>query len=400
MQTQTSLPAVTPRGQAAIAGPWSITVVEVASGSDAAGRIASANSGNAAAPAGVGYLLAHLQVTNTGTTPLVLNMADFTATGRDGVLRHAASLAGPTPELQGTVAAGATLDGWLPMLVDDPASATLWFESILLGGDWASAILALGDQAAIPTFDAGAAPDDNAGTEPGSPAAVGTPVHAGDWAVTILRTGNGQEVYDNSDYGLRALAQSGDDISTWLGVYLRITNLANRPTDFSPNALMLCDTDGSTWDNVMTLNAPTPDVARRLVPGASREGWVAFQLKPYSPGTLARVAPSVVADAPRYVALSGSGAATASTTTPAGTPASATPLDVVVGDAVVTTDSEINLRAEASSSGKVVAVLAKDTHLTITGDPVEADGYTWYPVTVTETNESGYVVSTYLAKAS
>ncbi|MGC4193232.1 MAG: DUF4352 domain-containing protein [Thermomicrobiales bacterium] len=395
MQTQSTLPAITPLGQTATAGPWAITVLEVATGDDAANRIASANAGNAEAPDGVGYLLAHVQVTNTGSTPLILNMADFTATGSDGVLRPVASLAGPTPELQGTVAPGASLDGWLPMLVDDPATATLWFESILLGGDWSSAILGLTDQAAIPTFAAPAEPDANAGSDPASPAAVGTAVRAGDWAVTIIRTGDGQEVYNNSDYGLRALAQSGDDVSTWLGVYLSVTNLGDRPADFSPNALMLCDTDGSAWDNVMALNAPAPDVARRLVPGATREGWAAFQLKPYSPGTLARVAPSVVADAPRYVSLGGSAATTAATT-PTGTPAS---LDVVAGDTVVTTDSEINLRSEPSSSGTIVTELAKDTQLTITGDAVEADGHTWYPVTVVETGESGYVVSTYLAKA-
>ncbi|MGN6032296.1 MAG: hypothetical protein ACTHQE_11600 [Thermomicrobiales bacterium] len=400
-QTQTALPALTPLGQAATAGPWSLSVIEVATGSDAAARIASANAGNATAPDGVGYLLAHVQATNTGATPLVLNMADFTATGSDGVLRPAASLAGPTPELQGTVAAGATIDGWLPLLVDDPTAATLWFESILLGGDWSSAILGLTDQAAIPTFDPAAAPDTNAGSDPASPAAVGTAVRAGDWAVTVIRTGNGQEVYDNSDYGLRALAQSAQDqsveISTWLGVYLRVTNLSARPANFSPNALMLCDTDGEVWDNVMALNAPAPDVARRLVPGATREGWAAFQLKPYSPGTLARVAPSVVADAPRYVSLSGSAATgTTASTSPAGTPVA---LDVVAGDTVVTTDSEINLRSEPSPTGQIVVELAKDTQLTVTGDAVEAGGYTWYPVTVVATGDAGYVVSTFLAKA-
>ncbi|MGC4107594.1 MAG: DUF4352 domain-containing protein [Thermomicrobiales bacterium] len=399
-QSQTSLPALTPLGQAATAGPWSLTVIEVAAGSDAAARVAAANAGNAAAPDGVGYLLAHVQATNTGSTPLVLNMADFTATGSDGILRAPASIAGPTPELQATVAAGASVDGWLPLLVDDPAAATLWFESILLGGTWSSAILGLSDQAAIPSFGTPATPDANAGSDPASPASVGTAVLAGDWSVTVIRTGAGQEVYDNSDYGLRALSQSAqvpsDEIATWLGVYLSVTNLSNRPTNFSPNALMLCDTDGEVWDNVMALNAPTPDVARRLAPGATREGWVAFQLKPYSPGTLARIAPSVVADTPKYVSLSGSAATTASATTPTGTPAS---LDVVVGDTVVTTDSQINLRAEPSPSGQIVAELTKDTHLTVTGDGVEAGGYLWYPVTVVETGDSGYVVSTFLAKA-
>jgi hypothetical protein len=37
--------------------------------------------------------------------------------------------------------------------------------------------------------------------------------------------------------------------------------------------------------------------------------------------------------------------------------------------------------------------------LTITGDAVEADDYTWYPVEVSETGESGYVVADFLKAA-
>lgn len=399
---QTTLPALTPLGQPATAGPWTITVIEVVSGDAAAKQITDTNAGNAAAPDGVGYLLAHIQATNTSAAPLILNMADFTATGNDGVLRPAASLAGPTPELQGTVAAGASLDGWLPMTVDDPAKATLWFESILLGGDWSSAILGLTDQATIPTFFAAAmAPDVNVGSDPASPAAVGTAVQAGEWSVTVIRTASGQEVYDNSSYGVQALASGTQEaidkeIATWLGVYLSVTNTSSRAATFSPNAVMLCDTNGEAWDNVMALSAPAPDVARRLVPGATREGWVAFQLKPYSPGNLARVASSLVADSPRYVSLGGSASPA---TQSASTPTTTTPLNVVAGDSVVTTDDQINLRDQASSSGKIVLELSKGTKLTVTGDPVEADGYTWIPVTVDATGENGFVVSTYLAAA-
>lgn len=402
-QSQTPLPALTPLGQPATAGPWTITVLDVVSGDAAAKQVSDTNAGNASAPDGVGYLLAHVQVANTNAAPQILNMADFTATGNDGVLRPAASLAGPTPELQGTVAAGASLDGWLPMLVDDPAKATLWFESILLGGDWSSAILGLTEQSAIPTFFAGAAASDvNVGSDPANPAAVGTAVQAGDWSVTVIRTGRGHEIYDISDYGVQAFAsgkpeEKEAEIATWFSVYLSVTNTSPRPATFSQNALMLCDTNGEAWDNVMALTAPAPDVSRRLVPGATREGWVAFRLKPYSPGNLARVAPSLVADAPKYVALSGSASTSTQST---GTPVATTPLDVVAGDSVMTTDDQINLRDQPSDSGKIVLELPKATKLTVTGDPVEADGYTWIPVTVDATGENGYVVSTYLAAGS
>ncbi|MDI3340180.1 MAG: SH3 domain-containing protein [Sphaerobacter sp.] len=56
--------------------------------------------------------------------------------------------------------------------------------------------------------------------------------------------------------------------------------------------------------------------------------------------------------------------------------------------------SGVNLRDTPSASGEVVATLAEGTELTITGESVTADGYTWWPV---ETDEgAGYVVEDYL----
>jgi hypothetical protein len=57
------------------------------------------------------------------------------------------------------------------------------------------------------------------------------------------------------------------------------------------------------------------------------------------------------------------------------------------------------MRTSASTSGAIVAELPANTALTITGEAIEADGYTWYPVEVQETGQAGYVVTDYLAAA-
>jgi sortase (surface protein transpeptidase) len=55
----------------------------------------------------------------------------------------------------------------------------------------------------------------------------------------------------------------------------------------------------------------------------------------------------------------------------------------------------VNLRAEATTDGEVVEVLASGTVVTITGDPVDADGYTWLPVSL-ESGVTGWVVQDFI----
>lgn len=66
----------------------------------------------------------------------------------------------------------------------------------------------------------------------------------------------------------------------------------------------------------------------------------------------------------------------------------------VVTTATVNNDG-VNLRSGASTSGDVVEVLAAGTVVTVTGDPVEADGYTWLPVEL-EDGTTGWVVQDFL----
>lgn len=75
-------------------------------------------------------------------------------------------------------------------------------------------------------------------------------------------------------------------------------------------------------------------------------------------------------------------------------PTETTPETAAAGTATVNTDG-VNLRDEASTSGEVVEVLASGTVVTITGDPVDADGYTWLPVSL-ENGATGWVVQDFI----
>ncbi len=404
--TATAIPPVTPLGQTATAGPWTLTVTDVSSGDAAAKTISDTNDKNPTAPDGLVYVLAKVKADNTGSVALEIGQSDFLATGSDGTLRPSTSMAVPTPALQGVVDPGKSLEGWLPMTVDDASKATLWFDSSSLPGAWDTLAFALADGAVVPTFKASETGDAKLGTDPASPAGLNQAVQTGDWAITVIKTADGQQVYDMSNYELQALAESdstGTEIATWLGVYARVTNLSDYPTFFSPNAFTLTDSTGDPWDNIQALTAPDPDISRELLPGASREGWFVFEQQSYVTDAVLRVLPSAVADTPRYFSLdgaAGSDTTTADATAPAGASADGDALTVATGDKVVTTDGPVNLRATAAPDGDIVAELDKGTVLTVTGDPIEADGYRWYPVSVDDTGDTGYVVQDYIAAQS
>lgn len=54
----------------------------------------------------------------------------------------------------------------------------------------------------------------------------------------------------------------------------------------------------------------------------------------------------------------------------------------------------VNMRAKPSTSAEIVAKLAEGTKVTVTGDSVAAEGYTWWPVKTDSGN--GYMVADYL----
>lgn len=66
-----------------------------------------------------------------------------------------------------------------------------------------------------------------------------------------------------------------------------------------------------------------------------------------------------------------------------------------VGSVAYVNTDRLNLRAEPDLSATVVTVLPRDNALTITGSPVGADGYTWYPGT-TAAGKSGWAAGQFM----
>lgn len=391
-QTQESsfAPTLTPLSAAVTAGPWEMAITDVQLGDAAYGTIVSANAGNEEPPAGTVWALAYVVATNRGNRSAVLNLTDFAGTGTDGILRRTPAMVAPDPAAQGRAEPGGTIEGWVPFLVNDPSNVLLWFNSPFLGGNWADAWFALTDGASLPAVAPGT--DDPAtGLSPDAPAAFGATVRAGDFDVALLDHISGQAVYDIADFGLRALAGSGGT-ETWHAFYIRATNISNRPAFFSYTALRATDGAGEPWDHLLALTPPQPDAAREIMPGITREGWAAIDLMPWASLDLMRIQPSTVADEARYISFSGDPVAAQPTPEPA--------QDLASGDVVELTDMPVNLRGDASINGEIIAELDGSSTLTITGDMVEAEGYTWYPVTVDATGESGFIVANYLAPST
>lgn len=382
-------PTIIPFGETVDIGPWRLTVTDAQVGDAAFSTIVSANEGNEEAPEGLSWVLAYIAAENIGAGSQVINLTDFAATGTDGVLRRTPAMVAPEPALQATVEPGAKAEGWVPFHVNDTGNVVLWFSSPFLGGNWSQAWLGLTDGASLPSFDAVPA-DSGLGQSADAPAVFGETVRAGDFDVTVLEQAFGETVYNMAEFGLRALAGSGG-YDTWMAVKVRATNISDRPAFFSFTALHLAASDGEAWDNILALTAPVPDVARELLPGATREGWAAFEQTDWSVLERLRVQPSVVTDEPRFFTFGDAEATSASPKTPEETPV------FTEGDQATFTEDRVNLRSEASTSGDIVAELPREAVVTIAGEAVEADGYIWYPVEVADSGETGYVVADFLA---
>jgi len=78
------------------------------------------------------------------------------------------------------------------------------------------------------------------------------------------------------------------------------------------------------------------------------------------------------------------------------TPQPATDAQFQVGDIVQTTEDNIRIRDEPSTEGEPITTFLAGTQFEVTGDPVEADDYVWYPVTLVEGSESGWIAEDFL----
>ncbi len=129
-----------------------MTLTDVVLGDDATARIPEWSAANAEAPPDLAYAIALVTVENFGTIPGTISLADFTSAGADGVLRRTPAVVVGEGAMRGLVAPGDVLEGWIPLVVDDPSVATLWFESTTVGGSWTSAVFGLSPSSALPDF--------------------------------------------------------------------------------------------------------------------------------------------------------------------------------------------------------------------------------------------------------
>ncbi|MFM9108129.1 MAG: hypothetical protein ACKOWF_15685, partial [Chloroflexota bacterium] len=95
----------------------------------------------------------------------------------------------------------------------------------------------------------------------------------------------GAAVFDLVDYrpgALRIEDATGADGSEWVALRFTITcNAAGGPpATFPGNAFQLADAAGAVIPDVPVLTPPRPDAVGEYFPGASRSGWVAFDV-PY-----------------------------------------------------------------------------------------------------------------------
>ena len=63
---------------------------------------------------------------------------------------------------------------------------------------------------------------------------------------------------------------------------------------------------------------------------------------------------------------------------------------------LVSTTAAVNLRPGPTTDGEPITELQPGTQLQITGDFVEAGQCDWWPVTVVDSGQSGFVIEQYL----
>jgi len=387
---------VHPIGETATLGPWAITVAEVVSGDEAWSFLLETNAENPPAPEGQAYVCARVTAQNIGTGPRAIQMVDFAATGGDGILRRTQAVVVPEPILQAVVEPGTTTEGWLAITVGDPGVATLWFDAPMLGGSWADGVFALAEGARAPVVENLNASDSEAGSEPSAPAAIGETVRVGGWEVTVDEVITGLAVFEIADFRYQALGTKDDWVQRAIGLRATVRNLNPFPAFFSDIAFELADFSGEPWDHTLMMTPPEPDVSQEYLSGATGQGWAVFGPESYAEANLIKVQPFKAAGAARYIIFDGEQpvAGDAAAEEPAGGPAPA--LDLAVGDLVETSEDLVNLRAEPSASGEIIEELPLGTQLEITGASSEADGYTWYPVTVVESAQEGYLAADFI----
>lgn len=303
-----------PLGEEGVAGPLRIGVAAVVTGEEATARVAAAGPTNEPPRDGVGYVLVDLRVRNAGERAVTMDGGDFALVGASGLVGRFLGVEPPAPALGGGVAPGEEVGGWVVFAApSDETDLLLLFDSLSLPGAWADRVFALQEGAAVPAVDAPAAAPNDAGPDAAAAAGLNTPVVTADWEVELLQVATGAEVFELVDYRTGALGLPdaiGEDAdgsgSVWVALRVRVTNVrtGNEPAFLPPNAFALVDEAGSPLPDVFALTPPRPDASGAYFPGASREGWVAFDVVPAYAANTVRFLPYATDPDPRYLTYS------------------------------------------------------------------------------------------------
>jgi hypothetical protein len=381
-------------------GPWKFTVLEVVSGEAATQQVMAASPQNAAPADGFSYLVVKVRATNTAQRAYDISPDDFAATGASGNVRRFPGVEIPAPALDGSVEPGASLDGYVVLgQANDEQNLLMTYDSLSISGDWADGVLALQEGATVGDVADPAVQPNDAGKDPGAPAALDQQIVTADWAIQVVDVQSGEAVwnlYPSSDY--RTTALGGPDVAAqWLAFKVSITNVHTGGTSafLSPSAFMLADEEGNPITDVLTLTPPSPDASGEYFPAATREGWVVFEVPETYSGSTVRFLPNLTDSDPRY--LDWNGSAPSNEAQPEVTHVALT--DLQVGDHVLTNEQGVNLRESASTDAEIVETYPQGTALTVTGGAKEADGHTWYPAKNPETGDKGWVASEFVDRA-
>jgi hypothetical protein len=388
------------------AGPWKLTLSQLVRGADAASQIAAASDQNAAPPDGFDYLLFQVNATNAGQERTWLDYDDFAVMGSSGLVHRSLELMPPDPMLQAAVEPGESTSGWVVGEIESgDQSPVILFDPRILTGLWADQVIATAAGGSFPSTGVSPQQINDTGASPSAPATANQPIVTADWVLELQQAVFGQDVYDRTDFRTQAVGDSDPTfIPQWAAFEVTATN--NRDgsavSHFPATAFSLAYADGSEVLDVSRLTPPLPDISGDYLPGASFTGWAAFERPADFTGTLVRFQPFRTDEDVRYLTW-GDGSAPANAedveVAEEGTPAAPSGT-FANGTTVTTNESDVNMRSGATTSADIVATLALDTSLTVTGDPVEADGYTWYPVQDPATGNSGFVAANFLRAAA
>ncbi len=273
-----------PLGESVLAGPVELQIRDVLVGPEAVAAVLAASPTNVEPRDGTTYVAVNVSARNAGTRSLWLSNDDFALTGSSGLIHRFLGVKPPDPALENTLEPDDGAEGWIAFGVPiEEQSLLLLFDSLELGGVWADRVLALQDGARIADLPRRVAEPNSLGAGADTALGIGETAVTEQWSVALLDVVSGAPAFDIVDYRTGALGvgdATGEDGSVWVALRFAIQNVqaGGDLAWFPANAFVLVDDLGNPLLDVATLTPPSPDAAGGYYPGASREGWVMFDV--------------------------------------------------------------------------------------------------------------------------